>query len=74
MADYIDRGRMTYADRIRAMTDEEVAKWFDNMVSNCDGNDVPCRAFCPANINGSTDCRTAWLNWLKQEVDNEHTD
>lgn len=64
---------MINADRIRAKTDEELAKWLNSMVSNCDGN-FPCRAFCPININGSADCRTAWLNWLKQEVDNEHTD
>ena len=60
---------MTNADLIRSMTDEELAEWLDNMVSNCDGNNVPCRAFCPININGSADCRTAWLNWLKQGVD-----
>lgn len=60
---------MANADMIRAMTDEELAEWLNNMVSNCEGNDVPCRAFCPAYINGSVDCRTAWLDWLKLEVD-----
>ena len=60
---------MTNADRIRTMTDEKLAKWLDNMVLNCGGNDVPCRAFCPANENGSADCNTAWLDWLKQEVE-----
>ena len=59
----------TNADRIRAMTDEELAEWLDNMVLNCGGNNVPCSAFCPTNIEGSADCRTAWLDWLKQEVD-----
>lgn len=60
---------MTNADMIRAMTDEELAERIDNMVLMCDENDFPCRAFCPININGSADCRTAWLEWLKQEVD-----
>lgn len=60
---------MTYADMIRAMTDEDLMRWLDNIVCNCDGNNVPCRAFCPTNINESADCLTAWLEWLKQEVD-----
>ena len=59
---------LTNADRIRAMTDEELA---DNFASRC----------CPHkdefyNCEGINrkefsweDCKSCWLDWLKQEVD-----
>ena len=44
----------TNADRIRAMTDEELAEWIS---CNCTGDGY-------GNSTGE------WLDWLKQEVDN----
>lgn len=47
---------MTNADRIRAMTDEELADFM-----NCDG--------CPPKNEGCNEgqnCSLCWLNWLKQ--------
>lgn len=54
----------TNADKIRAMTDEELALFLKRF-SDC--------AFCPAfstkckSINFDN-CEDAWLDWLKQEV------
>ena len=51
------------ADRIRAMTDEELAEFMCHNVSNGTVNCAFCAAaeFCRMGHNG-------WLDWLKQEV------
>ena len=49
---------MTNADKIRAMTDEELAEWIAH----------PKIAYCQYDIcNGETDCSMCALQWLKQE-------
>ena len=54
--------KQTNADRIRSMTDEELAEWFGNMI-------YPECVCCPADNDGwCEDCKTKWLDWLKQEV------
>lgn len=56
---------MTNADRIRAMTDEELAGFFEGYV-DC--------VYCPRHLdnercmNDDGSCFHAWVNWLKQEV------
>ena len=52
----------TNADRIRAMTDEELAVWLSDMHDS---------VTCPNNgaIDCNPSCKRCWLNWLKQEVD-----
>lgn len=52
----------TNADRLRAMTDEELAKWF--CVMNID--DCPDKAH---ELHCTDKCFECWLDWLKQEVD-----
>lgn len=55
----------TYADRIRAMTDEELAL-FASQTAAC-GN-------CPAvdeEVFCQEACKNEWLKWLKQENDND---
>lgn len=53
---------MTNADRIRSMTDEELADWFGDMI-------YPECVCCPAdNVGWCKDCKTKWLDWLKEEV------
>ena len=54
----------TNADRIRAMTDEELAEFMCHNVSNGTVNCAFCAAaeFCRMGHNG-------WLDWLKQEVE-----
>lgn len=48
---------VTNADRIRAMTDEELADWVW-------GVETAGRAYGPRG-------KKAWLDWLKQEVDSD---
>lgn len=54
---------ITNADRIRSMTDEELAEFMCHNVSNGTVNCAFCGAaeFCRMGHNG-------WLDWLKQEV------
>lgn len=48
---------VTNADRIRAMSDEELAQWLAGYVLNItDGRHL-------------NDAKAAWLDWLKQEVE-----
>ena len=55
----------TNADRIRSMTDEEMAAFLCD-ISECDRR-------CPAKIGdcifSDSTCRGAWLDWLKQEAE-----
>lgn len=50
------------ADRIRAMTDEELAKWLGLKVSACNENEK---------CGNDYTCDACWLDWLKGEVDDE---
>ena len=53
----------TNADRIRAMSDEELVRWVG--LDSC-----PKDAVCPLPVN----CEKCWLDWLRQPVkdgDNE---
>ena len=58
----------TNADRIRSMTDEELANFLDNYFSHW-----PCKDDAP--IDEETEeclipsCETCWLDWLKQEAE-----
>ena len=58
---------MTNADRIRAMSDEELAELMFDLVANCQ--------FCPAKdrefycMVSKETCKAAWFNWLKKEAE-----
>ena len=52
---------ITNADRIRAMTDEELAEWLDRLITHC--NDGPC-----FNCFMQKACLTSMLDWLKHEA------
>ena len=54
---YFYEHKKTNADRIRAMTDEELADWVW-------GAETVGRAYGPRG-------KAAWLNWLKQEVSDD---
>ena len=58
----------TNADRIRAMTDEELAEWIASYMEcgECKINSPKCMASVGA-------CVRQWLDWLKQENANEST-
>ena len=51
---------LTNADRIRAMTDEELAE----LISNTEANFPP---IFPDGVSVKL-CTTAWLDWLRQEA------
>lgn len=61
---------ITKADRIRAMTDEELADMFESWIQDCGCNNVPCKGPCEENIKkyGDKSCLECWLDWLKQEA------
>ena len=53
---------LTNADRIRSMSDEELAKWIVNIAIQCTA------------VGGKSDYltnETCWLDWLKKEVDDD---
>jgi len=56
---------VTNADRIRAMSDEELVGAF---LSGCDGRECPPRRY-PFDIypvsEALEECRNCWLNWLQ---------
>ena len=53
----------TQADRIRAMSDEELAEWLERF-TDCDSGLSPCRKYCKGNT-----CFVAILKWLQSPVD-----
>lgn len=55
--------KQTNADRIRSMTDEELAV----LLSNTDGDFPPN---CQNGVSVKL-CKAAWLEWLKQECDSK---
>lgn len=58
---------MTNGDKIRQMSDEELAAMFDRMIQDCE-----C-CFLHDDCSYNTDvpwdvCNVMWLNWLREEV------
>ena len=58
----------TNADRLRAMTDEELATWIDRIQA-----DAYERGMMETPIVDYPNIYSEWLDWLKQEVGNERT-
>ena len=66
IGEVLEPKRITNADRIRAMTDEELAESLGILVD--------CRECSHRNADDSCNiidgsCQTQWLEWLKQEAD-----
>lgn len=63
IANYKREHPITNADRIRSMTDEELAEWM--------ANKAECQ-YCSVRSEWCTEseasCRTNWLDWLKEEA------
>lgn len=55
---------MTNAERIRSMTDEELAEFVSSgyYVPHCPTE------HCPGDLGKYDGCDVCWLKWLKQEV------
>ena len=55
----------TNADRIRSMTDEELAKWLGTRGHECPERWKACNIGI---VDHEDDCIPCWLKWLKEEV------
>ncbi len=63
LKEFLERPKpTTLADRIRVMSDEELAEWLDELVTHC--NDGPC-----FNCFMQDACLTSMLDWLRKEVE-----
>jgi hypothetical protein len=56
--EFFDRKRQTNADRIRAMSDEELAEYLTTMQAH---------AYYHGMYHGKKSDETEWLDWLKEE-------
>ena len=54
--------RQANADRIRAMTDEELAEWIAGRYPDCPPGTSPAPLGC------DDVCSECWLEWLRQEA------
>ena len=54
----VDYAPMTNADRIKSMTDEELAEWFNTVTKDV--------------LGGSTWNKKGWLKWLREEMEKKH--
>ena len=61
-ANQITEYKMTHADRIRAMSDEELAKVMERVLG------CPVTGDCE---KMSRDCNDCWLDWLQQPAEGE---
>lgn len=61
---------LTNGDRIRAMSNEELAEYQIHRVDDCPDLikvDAPCRI--KKNYETQTDCKKCWLNWLNSQAE-----
>lgn len=59
---------ITNADRLRAMTDDELAKYLCKLISDGVMMAIPGAHYSNADIE---ELNQNWLDWLKQEVDGD---
>lgn len=62
---------VTNADRVRSMTDEELAELIgDNIDCSICKNDVFRTTTCPGSLTADgKDCYGCWLAWLRKEAE-----
>ena len=58
---------ITNADRIRAMTDEDLAEWIGKVTAGGYGMCAPSHYDC----TGKDSCAPCWLDWVRQEAADE---
>ena len=58
---------MTNGEKIRSMTNEELAEFFDRILSDCVL--CPVNDFC--NEKAFVNCEKTWKLWLKSEAKND---
>ena len=71
--DHICDVSITNADRIRAMSDEELAELFDGIVDNGRSCSLICGDLNECKRNNSIEriCKNHYLKWLKQPAEGE---
>ena len=62
---------MTNGDRIRAMTDKELAEWGATLPCCPPGPDLNELCFPQNQCVNTSFAKQCWLDWLKQEVKDE---
>lgn len=60
---------MTNGDRLRAMSDMELAAMFDNMIQDCEY----CNLYEDCFQNIDVPCKVMYLKWLREEVKEDDT-
>lgn len=60
---------MTNADRIRSMTDEELAELIGDTIDCGFCKDMANYDVCPVSADNDRNCYKYWLDWLQQEVE-----
>lgn len=58
------RKPMTWGDKLRAMSDEELAEWIGKVTAGGYGMCAPGHYDC----TGKNSCAPCWLDWLRQEA------
>lgn len=58
---------MTNAERIRQMTDEELAEMFDKAVQDCEY----CPLYETCLLYPCESCKSMYLKWLKEEANDD---
>lgn len=74
MCGRFDKPKQTNADRIRAMSDEELAKWLAEKLANQETMKLEEDGYTPTATQISALCARltmVWLDWLKQEEHHE---
>lgn len=59
--------KTTNADRIRAMTNEELATWVET-IAGCDLCSMLDEQCSGGEVNSRASCKRHWLEWLGQEA------
>ena len=66
----VESDPFTNADRIRAMSDEELASWAKKQIG-CGAGFFPCGVVCnnKCEAHSPEECRTRIMEWLKQPAE-----
>ena len=64
---------MTNGDKIRAMTDEQIADYYEAANPFLCANYCPARKLCEATRKHPMSCKQVLMLWLKQEIKSEET-
>lgn len=67
LSEALEKNKPTNADKIRAMSDVELSELFGQ---SCDCDNACCFVY-DKDVSCMNGCASAWLDWLKQEVEQD---